>query len=76
MADRTVTDAAGREWTCASAPAGDGAAPARQGKDVDITCVTPSVSKPVQLTVGWQWEGMSANGLARIISLASPVPRQ
>jgi hypothetical protein len=25
--------------------------------------------------VGWQWERMSDNGLARIINLASPVPR-
>ena len=75
MADRTVTDAAGREWTCASAAGPEGAV-ARQGKDVAITCVTSSVSQPVQITVGWQWEGMSANGLARIISLASPVPRQ
>jgi hypothetical protein len=27
------------------------------------------------VTVGWKWETMSNNGLARIISLASPVPR-
>ena len=75
MADRTVTDSAGREWTCAAAPTGAQGAVARQGRDVALTCATPSVSEPVHVTVGWQWEAMAANGLARIISLASPVPR-
>jgi hypothetical protein len=28
------------------------------------------------VTVGWKWESMSDNGLARIVSLASPVPRR
>jgi hypothetical protein len=46
------------------------------GRDVALTCATPSVSEPVHIMVGWQWEGMSANGLARMISQASPVPRQ
>jgi hypothetical protein len=45
------------------------------GKDVVLTCSTPSVSEPVRLTIGWQWESISANGLARMIALASPAPR-
>jgi hypothetical protein len=45
------------------------------GRDVVLTCSTPSVSDPVLLTVGWQWEKMAPNGLARMITLASPVPR-
>jgi len=47
----------------------------RMGKDVTLTCSTPSISEPVVLTVGWQWESISENGLARMIALASPVPR-
>ena len=75
MADRTVTDSAGRTWTCASEVVeGAGAAPA-QGQDVVLSCVTPSVSEPVRITVGWQWERMAAPGLARLISQASPAPR-
>jgi len=46
------------------------------GKDVVLTCSTPSVAEPARVTVGWQWQTMSNNGLARIVSLASPVPRQ
>jgi hypothetical protein len=46
------------------------------GKDVELTCSTASVSEPVRLTVGWQWESMSANGLARMLAMASPVPRK
>jgi len=45
------------------------------GKDVLLTCTTPSVSDPVRLSVGWQWELISANGLARMIANASPIPR-
>ena len=75
MADRTVTDAAGRTWTCVPAPLAPGET-AAQGQDVVLTCTTPSVPDPVQVRVGWQWEGMSVNGLARLISQASPVPRR
>jgi len=46
------------------------------GKDVVLTCSTPSVAEPARVTVGWKWETMSDNGLARIISLVSPVPRR
>jgi hypothetical protein len=75
MADRTVTDAGKRVWTCASAPGGSNASGGDQGQDVALTCTTPSVTEPVHLTVGWQWESMSPNGLARLISQASPIPR-
>lgn len=76
MADRTVNDSAGRTWTCVAAPrsAEDGAAP--QGRDVVLTCATPSVSEPVRITVGWQWEAMAENGLARLICQVSPAPRR
>jgi hypothetical protein len=74
MADRTVTDATGRTWTCAAPPPAEGALE-RQGQDVVLTCATPSVLEPVRLTVGWQWEKMAAHGLARLINQASPVPR-
>ena len=74
MASRTVTDSAGRTWNCettAPAVADDMA----MGRDVVLSCATPSVSAPVSLTVGWQWENMSASGLARLLTKASPVPK-
>jgi hypothetical protein len=76
MADRNVTDSAGRTWMCISDDAGSATAGAAQGKDVVVSCSTPSVKAPVTITVGWNWISMSANGLARIISQASPVPRR
>jgi hypothetical protein len=75
MAVRTITDSAGRTWTCAPAADGDGSEP-RQGKDVLLRCTTPSVTEPVEVRVGWQWESMSPNGLARLINDVSPVPRR
>ena len=76
MAGRTITDSAGRTWTCATEDtAGEGAA-SPQGRDVVLACVTPSVSEPVRITVGWQWESMAAPGLARLITRASPAPRR
>jgi hypothetical protein len=74
MANRTVTDSAGRTWSCAALEGIEGVT-TQQGKDVVLSCETASVSKPVSVTVGWQWEAMAANGLARIVNLASPVPR-
>jgi hypothetical protein len=71
MADRTVTDVAGRTWTCVPE-----AATAAPGRDVVLTCQTPSVAAPVSVSVGWQWESISENGLARLIAKASPVPRR
>ncbi len=76
MIARTVTDIAGRVWNCASESTGavDGAS--AQGRDVVLACATPSVEGPVNVTVGWQWESMSAPGLARLVSQASPVARR
>lgn len=76
MTDRTVTDQAGREWTCTAATVGAPGDATAQGRDVVLSCATPSVSEPVSVTVGWQWERMSENGLARLISQTSPVPRR
>lgn len=76
MADRTITDSAGRTWSCASAPIDADGAAGRQGRDVVLTCETPSVDEPVSLTVGWQWETMAENGLARLITQASPAPKR
>lgn len=75
MADRTVTDSAGRTWTCVARATGGQGAPA-QGQDVVLRCKTPSVGEPVEVTVGWQWESMASPGLARLITLASPVPKR
>jgi hypothetical protein len=75
MTSRIVTDSAGRTWTCTSeAPAMAGSD--AKGRDVVLSCVTPTVSAPVLLTVGWQWESMAAPGLARLLSQSSPVPRR
>ena len=76
MKDCIVTDSAGRTWTCVPAPLSAGEGSARQGQDVMLSCTTASVSAPVPVKVGWQWETMSANGLARLINAVSPVPRQ
>jgi hypothetical protein len=75
MAERTITDSAGRTWKCASERSGGEAPEASQGRDVVLECTTPSVAEPVHVTVGWQWESMAEPGLARLIMLASPVPR-
>lgn len=76
MADRTVTDSSGRTWTCVSQAVGAHDTAASQGRDVILDCATPSVDEKVRLTVGWQWENMSASGLARLITQVSPVPRR
>ena len=76
MATRTVTDSAGRTWTCATEPTAAEGSDSAQGRDVVLSCATASVTAPVELTVGWQWESMAASGLARLLSQASPVPRR
>ena len=76
MATRTVTDSAGRTWTCATESPAIPRSDSAQGRDVVLSCATASVADPVQLTVGWQWENMAAPGLARLLSQASPVPRR
>ena len=75
MADRTVTDSAGRIWTC-TAPESTEDETGKQGKDVVLSCETVSVAGPVRVTVGWQWRSMADNGLARMISRTSPPPRR
>ena len=78
MASRSVKDTSGRVWACrqddVSSMRGDIANEA-QGKDVSILCTTATVTIPVRLTVGWQWSTMADNGLARLITEASPAPR-
>ena len=71
---RNVTDTGDRVWACTQ----DGVPPnaAVEGQDVGVSCTTPSVAGPVHLKLGWQWAKMSDNGLARMITLASPVPRK
>lgn len=73
MATRTVTDSAGRAWSCSSEL---GANDNTQGRDVSVDCSTAAVVDPVRITVGWQWEKMADAGLARLISTASPAPRR
>ena len=75
MKNRTITDDEDRTWVCTAQESGH-AAGTEQGRDVILSCTTESVAKPVRVTVGWQWEKMSNNGLARLIALASPVPRR
>jgi hypothetical protein len=78
MAQRTVTDDWGRQWTCDSiaAPAKAGEATRPMGLDVRLSCTTTSVASPVSVTVGWGWETIAEKGLARMIALASPAPKQ
>jgi len=66
--NRTVTDTDGRIWTCIPGCAKGGA---RQGQDIVLTCTTPSITEPVTITVGWQWEKMAEKGLARLIAAAA-----
>lgn len=73
MASRSVTDTGGRVWACRQ----DNASHVmKEGQDVSILCTTASVTVPLRLTVGWQWTQMADNGLARLITTASPVPRK
>ena len=76
MAGRTITDSNGRTWMCVAEPQDSLNDAGLMGKDVVLSCSTPSVAEPARVTVGWQWETMSDNGLARIVSVASPVPRR
>ena len=73
MASRSVTDVGGRTWACRQ---DDANGPPEMGKDVSILCTTATVTVPVRLTIGWQWTKMADNGLARLITDASPVPRK
>jgi len=75
MTNRSVTDTTGRTWMCTAANGG-AAAPEQMGRDVSVSCTTATVPEGVELTVGWQWETMSDNGLARLITTKSPAPRK
>lgn len=74
MASRSVTDAGGRTWACRQDDADHRAG--QEGQDVSILCTTATVTVPVRLRVSWQWMKMADNGLARIIAMASPIPRK
>ena len=76
MAGRTVTDSNGRTWMCVAEPLDSHNDAGPMGKDVVLSCSTPSVAEPARVTVGWQWETMSDNGLARIVSLALVKPER
>ena len=74
MLSRKVTDTDGRTWACRQ----DDLEPGKQqfGRDVSILCTTATVTVPVRLTVSWQWDKIADNGLARLITDASPVPKK
>ena len=72
VANRTVKDSDDRIWTCV--PAANSIA--ARGRDVILQCTTPTVEKPVTLTVSWQWEKMNERGLARLIVAAMEEARR
>jgi len=72
VTNRTVKDAEGRVWTCVPAASTIEA----RGRDIALTCTTPSVPTPVKLTVGWQWMKMAERGLARLIAQAAEDARR
>jgi hypothetical protein len=67
VANRTVKDADGRVWTCVPMANTIEA----RGRDVVLSCTTPTVAEPVAITVGWQWHKMAERGLARLIAHAA-----
>ena len=73
MPSRNVTDAGGRLWACREDNKVESTM--REGQDVSILCTTATVTVPLRLTIGWKWTTMAENGLARINTEASPVPR-
>jgi hypothetical protein len=71
MTQRIVKDRDGRVWTCTPAPVQlSGKDAGAVGRDVKLSCSTPSIPTPVLVTVGWGWEKMADNGLARLIVAA------
>ena len=74
MKSRSVKDSGGRVWACRQDDK-EHVNAEQQGRDVSILCTTASVFVPVRITVGWQWSTMAENGLARLITSASPVPK-
>jgi hypothetical protein len=76
MVTRTVKDIEGRTWVCtAEGDSATSAKPSAKGQDVKLRCTTESVPQPVIITVGWEWEKTSDNGLARMIAKASPAAK-
>ncbi len=71
MAQRLVKDKQGRVWTCTTTTGPLTGPEGTAGRDVKLVCSTPSVPTPVAVTVGWGWEKMSENGLARLIVAAA-----
>ena len=67
MAQRIITDEAGRSWTVRNLETPRSIGVVRPGRDVTLACTTDSVPQPVKLVVGWQWERMAPRGLARLI---------
>jgi len=77
MFSRNVIDSGGRSWACRQDDASVlDRTVNKQGQDVSILCTTASVVVPVRLTVSWQWNKMADNGLARLITDRSPVPKR
>ena len=72
MSSRTVKGEDGRIWECETESVDHRGS--QLGQDVSILCTTESVSAPVRITVGWRWMQMANDGLARLISVASPAP--
>lgn len=75
MSSRSITDSAGRVWACRQDNNEHYTVTQEMGRDVSILCTTATVTVPLRLTVGWQWHTMAENGLARLISEASPAPK-
>lgn len=71
MSERIVKDKEGRIWTCSTSTGPVNGAPGPVGRDVKLVCSTPTLPAPVTVTVGWGWEKMSENGLARLIVAAA-----
>jgi len=59
-------------WTCVPVASTIEA----RGRDVVLSCTTPSVPNPVTVTVGWQWMKMAERGLARLIIQAMDEARR
>ena len=76
MSSRSITDAAGRVWACRQDNNAHYTEKQEMGRDVSILCTTATVTVPLRITVGWQWQTMAENGLGRIISEASPAPKE
>ena len=75
MAQRIITDHAGRTWTVRNLETPRSVGVIRMGRDVTLACTSEAVPHPVKLVVGWQWEKMAPRGLARLITSALAAAR-